>query len=103
VHGDQMLAKLTLLFLIYQVWSFVTTQKGCIFQIWTFYFSHSLSNNPTVPSSRSCGRESTITKLKLCANYSKIPMCEWSESSGSEAEHGVTMDGMHDGEVPEWM
>ena len=57
-----------------------------------------------VPFSRSIDRENTISKLQICANYSKVPTRGWSESSADlEAEHGVTMDDMYDGEFPEWI
>ena len=54
-------------------------------------------SNLTIPASgfpfcRSIDRESTIAKLQICANYSKIPTRRWSESSspGSRAwrNHG---------------
>jgi len=51
----------------------------------------------------SSDRESTVTKLQICANYCKIPTRGWWSPLDLEAEHGVTMDGMYDAEVPEWM
>jgi len=55
-----------------------------------------------VPFSRSCDRESTIAKLQICAKCSKLRVDDRIPLD-LEAEHGVTMDGMYDGEVQEWM